>query len=59
MPDLLGMKNILCINDEAHHCYRSKPKEDDDADLKGDDKKRQTKITKPRGSGLMVRGGQT
>ena len=39
MPDLLGMKNILCINDEAHHCYRSKPKEDDDADLKGDDKK--------------------
>ena len=38
MPDLLGMKNILCINDEAHHCYRSKPKEDDDVDLKGDDK---------------------
>ena len=38
MPDLLGMKNILCINDEAHHCYRSKPKEDDDADLKGEDK---------------------
>jgi len=38
MPDLMGMKNILCFNDEAHHCYRSKPKEDDDADLKGDDK---------------------
>ncbi len=38
MPDLLGMKNILCINDEAHHCYRRKPKEDDDAELKGDDK---------------------
>lgn len=39
MPDLMGMKNILVLNDEAHHCYRAKPKEDDDEDLKGDDKK--------------------
>lgn len=23
--DLLGLKNILAINDEAHHCYREKP----------------------------------
>jgi type III restriction enzyme len=39
MPDLMGMKNILVINDEAHHCYREKPKEGDDEDLKGEDKK--------------------
>jgi len=39
MPDLMGMKNILSLNDEAHHCYREKPKEADDEDLKGDDKK--------------------
>ena len=39
MPDLMGMKNILVINDEAHHCYREKPDKDDDGDLKGDDKK--------------------
>jgi type III restriction enzyme len=39
MPDLMGMKNILAINDEGHHCYREKPKEDDDQDLKGDDRK--------------------
>jgi type III restriction enzyme len=39
MPDLMGMKNILVINDEAHHCYRENPKEADDEDLKGDDKK--------------------
>ncbi len=39
MPDLMGMKNILVINDEAHHCYREKPKETDDEDLKGDDRK--------------------
>jgi len=30
MPDLMGMKNILVINDEAHHCYREKPASDDD-----------------------------
>ena len=33
------MKNILVINDEAHHCYREKPKDPDDEDLKGDEKK--------------------
>ena len=25
MPGLMGMKNILVLNDEAHHCYREKP----------------------------------
>jgi type III restriction enzyme len=25
MPDLVGMKNILVINDEAHYYYREKP----------------------------------
>ena len=39
MPDLMGMKNILALNDEAHHCYREKPTEADDEALKGDDKK--------------------
>lgn len=39
MPDLMGMKNIMMINDEAHHCYREKPEEDDIASLKGDEKK--------------------
>jgi type III restriction enzyme len=39
MPDLMGMKNILAINDEAHHCYREKPVDPDDEDLKGDEKK--------------------
>lgn len=39
MPDLMGMKDILVLNDEGHHCYREKPGEDEEADLKGDDKK--------------------
>jgi len=39
MPDLMGIKNIMVINDEAHHCYREKPDEDDVEDLKGDERK--------------------
>jgi type III restriction enzyme len=39
MPDLMGLKNIVVLNDEAHHCYREKPPEPDDEELKGDDKK--------------------
>ncbi len=40
MPDLMGMSNILVINDEAHHCYREKPGVKVEADdLKGDDRK--------------------
>ena len=39
MPDLMGLKNIMVINDEAHHCYREKPTTDDDEALKGDEKK--------------------
>jgi type III restriction enzyme len=38
MPDLMGMKNILVLNDEAHHCYREKPNPDEE-DLKGDERK--------------------
>ncbi len=38
MPELMGMKNILVLNDEAHHCYRGKPVQDDET-LKGDEKK--------------------
>ena len=39
MPDLMGMKNLVVLNDEAHHCYREKPQEADDEDLKGDERK--------------------
>jgi type III restriction enzyme len=38
MPDLMGMKNILVLSDEAHHCYREKPGTDEDDDLKGEEK---------------------
>ncbi len=37
--ELMGLKNIVVINDEAHHCYREKPNNEEIADLKGDEKK--------------------
>ncbi|NQT60098.1 MAG: DEAD/DEAH box helicase family protein [Bacteroidetes bacterium] len=40
MPELMGIKNILVINDEAHHCYREKQNHEDEGDLKGDEKKK-------------------
>ncbi len=38
MPELMGMKSVLAINDEAHHCYREKPPGEDEEELKGDEK---------------------
>ena len=38
MPELMGLKNILALNDEAHHCYREKPGRDDEGELKGEDR---------------------
>ena len=36
--ELLALKNVVVINDEAHHCYREKPATDEAAELKGDEK---------------------
>ena len=41
MPELMGMKNIVVLNDEAHHCYRERVRDavgETEADLKGEDK---------------------
>ena len=40
MPELMSMKRVLAVNDEARHCYRGKPAGDDEeGPLKGDDRK--------------------
>ncbi|SFI18005.1 BPTD_3080 family restriction endonuclease [Nitrosomonas sp. Nm34] len=42
MSQLMGMKNILILNDEAHHCYREKPNdlnEEEEKALKGEERK--------------------
>lgn len=38
LGDLFNMRNVVVINDEAHHCYREKPGTDEVAESKGDDK---------------------
>ena len=41
MPELMGMKNIVVLNDEAHHCYRERVKDaagETADDLKGEEK---------------------
>jgi type III restriction enzyme len=38
MPDLMGLKGIMTLNDEAHHCYREKPGTEEEAELKDDEK---------------------
>ncbi len=37
MPELMGMKDIMALNDEAHHCYRRKP-DSAEGRLTGDDR---------------------
>jgi type III restriction enzyme len=35
MPELMGLKNVVVLNDEAHHCYRERPQTEK---LKGEEK---------------------
>lgn len=36
--ELMALKNVVVINDEAHHCYREKPQSEENEDLKGEEK---------------------
>ena len=41
MPELMGFKNIVVLNDEAHHCYRERVSDaeaETENDLKGEEK---------------------
>ena len=38
MPELMGAKKILVLNDEAHHCYREKPGEQQERAFTMDDR---------------------
>ncbi|MEK6746132.1 MAG: DEAD/DEAH box helicase family protein [Pseudomonadota bacterium] len=44
--ELMGIKNIVVINDEAHHCYREKPNNDELEELKGEEKQEAEKENK-------------
>ncbi|MCY3654417.1 MAG: DEAD/DEAH box helicase family protein, partial [Cyanobacteria bacterium MAG IRC1_bin_28] len=58
MPELMGVKNILVLNDEAHHCYRQKPDEENEEDqLKGEERKEAEKNQKA--AGVWIKGLET
>jgi type III restriction enzyme len=46
--ELMGRKNIIVLNDEAHHCYRRKVggEEEEEEDLKGEDREEAEKNEK-------------
>ena len=48
MGSLMGMKNIMALNDEGHHCYREKPGEEEEGKLKGDDRGKPNSAGSPR-----------
>jgi type III restriction enzyme len=60
MPELMGLKNIIVINDEAHHCYREKPADEAEEeattikDLKGEERKVPKKNPKRHACGSPV-----
>lgn len=56
MPELERLKNIIVLNDEAHHCYREKMDADEDAfaGLKGQELKDAKKEAEERGKAARV-----
>ena len=61
MPELMGLKNVLILNDEAHHCYREKPGEGEEDEFKGDDRReaeRNTEAARLWISGLEIVGSK-
>ena len=60
--DLMGMTNILVLNDEAHHCYREKAdvdEEDTPASEEGEEAKKNTEAARLWISGIEDRTAQT
>ena len=48
MPELMGAKGLVVLNDEAHHCYREKP---------GRGRRGRPERRRPQGSGTQPRSG--
>jgi hypothetical protein len=47
MPELMSMKRVVVLNDEAHHCYRHKPGGDEEEALETGEKEEARKPPKP------------
>ena len=53
MPELMGVKNVLVLNDEAHHCYREKPGEKQKVRLKAMTERKRKRTGRPPGCGFL------
>ncbi len=45
MPELMGIRGVVVLNDEAHHCYREKPGIAVEGDLSSEDREEAAKNT--------------
>ena len=62
-PELMGRKNIVVINDEAHHCYRHKVGEEEEEKVAAEEREEAKKneeaarvwISGPRGDQAQAR----
>ena len=54
MSELLGVKNILVLNDEAHHCYREKPAKSRKESSRGTRRKTPRRTGRRRGCGFRA-----
>ncbi len=43
MPELMGLKNVMALNDEGHHCYRRKPGDDAERPLTAEERQEANK----------------
>jgi type III restriction enzyme len=51
MPELMGFKNLVVLNDEAHHCYRESPPSAPTTTSRARTRTRPSGTTRRRGSG--------
>jgi len=49
--DLMGLKNIVVLNDEAHHCYREKPQTGTAKSSRARTRRKRKRTTRRRGCG--------
>jgi type III restriction enzyme len=57
MPSLMGMKGVMILNDEAHHCYREKPEADEEQELSADE--REEAANNSKAARLWISGLET
>ena len=56
MPELMGLRHVLVLNDEAHHCYRERPGANGSAGNGGDADEREEALRNSEAARLWISG---